>query len=62
MSNKKEILVVMSKVKAYMKASGMSTSGSVAEALTDKVSALCDSAIEKAKSAKRKTVMDRDFE
>ncbi|MCG8572240.1 MAG: hypothetical protein MJB14_19075 [Spirochaetes bacterium] len=62
MSEKNEVLVVMSKVKAYIKASGMSTSASVAEVLTNKVKALCDSAVESAKNSNRKTVMDRDFD
>ncbi len=61
MSDKKEVLVVMSKVKGYIKDAGMMTSASVAETLSDKVRELCDAAIESAKSAKRKTVMDKDF-
>lgn len=63
MSNDGEILIVVSKLKAYVKnKSGMSTSGAVAEVLSKKVRALCDAAIVKAEQAKRKTVMDRDFE
>lgn len=59
----KETLVVVSKLKSYIKEKAdMSTSASVAERLTEKIQELCDEAIEKAKSAKRKTVMDRDFE
>jgi histone H3/H4 len=58
-----EILVVVSKVKAYIKekSGGMNTSGSVAEALSRAVCKMCDEAIEKAKRDGRKTVMDRDF-
>lgn len=58
-----EILVVQSKLKTYIKAkSGMSTSGAVAAKLSDLVRELCDQAIANADSAKRKTVMDRDFD
>lgn len=56
-----EVLVVASKVKAYMKKSGMNTSSNVLQALTEIVMRECDNAIEKAKSDRRKTVMDRDF-
>jgi histone H3/H4 len=58
---KKEVLVVMSKVKAYIKAAGLLTSSTVADALSDKIKALCDAAIANAKKDKRKTVMDKDF-
>jgi histone H3/H4 len=58
-----EILVVQSKLKTYIKAkSGMSTSGAVAAKLSEIVRQLCDQAIATADSAKRKTVMDRDFD
>lgn len=63
MSDDKEILVVVSKLKNYIKSSGgMSTSGAVAEALSDIIRMLCDKAVENAKGAGRKTVMDRDFQ
>lgn len=59
----KEILVVVSKLKAYIKArSDMNTSDTCMEVLSDRVRALCDEAIEMARKAGRKTVMDRDFE
>ena len=62
MSEKKEVLIVASKVKTYIKEkSGLMMSAAVAEKLTDKVKELCDNAIECAKKDKRKTVMDRDF-
>ena len=57
-----EVMVIASKVKAYIKASGLNTSGSVMSVLTDKVSALCDQAIASAKNDRRKTVLDRDFQ
>lgn len=61
-NNDKEILVVASKLKKHIRSvSGMSTSASVAPALSDIIRSLCDQAIEKAKADRRKTVMDRDF-
>jgi histone H3/H4 len=60
---KKEVLVVSSKIKKYVKGiSGLSTSAAVFEILSDKVEELCKKAIENAKNAKRKTLMDRDFQ
>lgn len=59
----KETLVVVSKLKSYIKnKSGLSTSASVAEKLSEKIRLLCDQAIENAQNDKRKTVMDRDIE
>ncbi len=58
-----DTLVVVSKLKKYIKERGdMNTSGTAAKALSDKVRVLCDTAIERARSERRKTVMDRDFE
>jgi histone H3/H4 len=58
-----DVLIVVSKLKAYVRAaSGMNTSESVIEVLSDRVRALCDQAIEQARAAGRKTVMDRDFD
>ena len=58
----KEVLVVASKVKAYIRAqSGMNTSSAVLEVLSERIRQLCNEAIEKAKQDGRKTVMDRDF-
>lgn len=57
-----DILVVVSKVKSYIKdKAGMNTSGAVAGVLSDLVKKLCDQAIENARNDKRKTVKDRDF-
>ena len=62
MSNETEVLLVISKLKKYIKEKGdMSTSANVAPALSAKIRELCDQAIENAKSDRRKTVMDRDF-
>ncbi len=62
MSNDQEVLVVVSKLKDYIRSSaGMNTAGNVAPALSDVVRQLCDQAVENAKADRRKTVMDRDF-
>jgi hypothetical protein len=57
-----EVLVVVSKLKAYIKArSGMNTSDAIVPVLSDLLRRLCDQAIESAKSDGRKTVLDRDI-
>jgi histone H3/H4 len=57
-----EVLVVASKIKSYIKDKGdMKTSANVLEVLSDRLRALCDKAIESARSDGRKTVLDRDF-
>lgn len=62
MSDSKEVLVVASKVKNYIKSSGdMKTSAGVLEVLSDRLRAMCDQAIESARADGRKTVLDRDF-
>ncbi|MFQ6092204.1 MAG: hypothetical protein ACE5OR_05910 [bacterium] len=59
---KGEILVVVSKLKGYIRSmSGMNTAGNVAPVLSDVIRRMCDQAIERARGAGRKTVMDRDF-
>ena len=63
MSQERDVLVVISKVKAYIRAqSGMNTAGSVAPRLSEAVRRLCDRAMESARRDGRKTVMDRDFD
>jgi len=59
-----ETLVVISKIKGYIKekSDGMSTAGNFAPALSDLIRARCDAAIENTTKDRRKTVMDRDFE
>lgn len=58
----REILIVVSKLKAYIRArSGMNTSDAAMEVLSDHVRTLCDSAIRHAGSDGRKTVLPRDF-
>jgi len=57
-----EVLVVASKIKTYIKDNGdMKTSAGVLAALSDRLRAMCDPAIESARSDGRKTVRDRDF-
>jgi len=57
-----DVLVVVSKLKAYVKArSGMNTSDGVVDVLSGKIRKLCDAAIEVALADGRKTVLDRDF-
>lgn len=58
-----ETLVVVSKVKAYIKKKAqMNTSASAMPTLTKIVEEACNKAIENARREGRKTVMDRDFE
>lgn len=58
----RDILVVVSKLKAYVRArSGMNTSDSAMGVLSDRLRRLCDEAIGNAAADGRKTVMDRDF-
>jgi hypothetical protein len=62
-SIEREILIVASKLKAYVRARcGYNTSDRALEPLSDAVRALCDRAIEKARAEGRRTVLDRDFE
>ena len=57
-----EVLVITSKVKAYIKSKGgLNTSATAVQALSDKVREICNNAIENAKNDKRKTVKDRDI-
>jgi hypothetical protein len=57
-----EVLVVVSKLKAYVRErSGMSTSDAVMDLLSDRLRRLCDDAIRSAQRDGRRTVMERDF-
>ena len=61
-SDAQDVLVVVSKLKNYIRAkSGMNTAATVSTKITEIVKGLCDEAIEKAKADGRKTLMDRDF-
>jgi hypothetical protein len=56
-----EILVVASRLKAYVRSqSGYNTSDSALPVLSDALRKICDEAIENARRAERLTVMDRD--
>lgn len=62
MGDNKEVLVVASKVKAYIRSkSEMNTSAGVFEVLSDRIRELCDRAVENALRDGRKTVKDRDI-
>ena len=62
-SRTSEILIVVSKLKQYIKQqAGMNTSDVVRGVLSDHLRHLCDQAIAYAAEEGRKTVMERDFE
>jgi histone H3/H4 len=56
----KDVLVVASKVKAYVKGKKCNTSADAVTALSDKVYAMLDDAIARAGGNKRKTVKAQD--
>ena len=58
---KKEVLVVASKVKAYVKSKKMMTSADAVAALSDQVYALLDAAIVRTKANRRSTVKPQDL-
>lgn len=61
-ANTDDILVVVSKLKSYVKArSDLNTSADVMPELSRIIREECDKAIEKAKEDRRKTLMARDF-
>ncbi len=61
-SDSSEVLVVVSKLKKYIKEKAeLNTSGAVADTLSSLIRVMCDKAIESAKNDGRKTVMERDF-
>lgn len=61
-ANTEDILVVVSKLKAYVKErSGLNTSADVMPALSDIIRETCDKAIQNAHRDGRKTLMARDF-
>jgi histone H3/H4 len=57
----KEVLVVASKVKAYIKSKQMMTSSDTIAALSDKVCAILDKAVERTKANRRSTVKPQDL-
>ncbi|MFA4974318.1 MAG: hypothetical protein WC683_17065 [bacterium] len=56
-----ETLVVVSKVKEYVKAKGMQTSETAVNAISDAVRELLDKAVARAKDNGRQTIKDRDI-
>jgi hypothetical protein len=61
MAKKKEVLIVGSKVKAYLKSKGMKTAGDTLPALSDEVYKLLDAAVARTKANKRATVRPQDL-
>ncbi len=60
--SEKEVLVIASKVKSYIKSKGdLKCSATVVEVLSEKVRAMCDEAIQNAVADKRKTVQEKDI-
>jgi hypothetical protein len=57
----KEVLVAVSKVKAYIKSKNMRTSSDAIPALSDKVRAILDKAVARAKANHRSTVKPHDL-
>ena len=57
----KEVLVIASKVKAYIKSKNMMTSSDTITTLSDKVCAILDEAAARAKANKRSTVKPQDL-
>ncbi len=57
----KDVLVVASKVKAYVKSKKMMTSADAVAALSDQVYALLDAAIVRTKANRRSTVKPQDL-
>ncbi len=61
MAKKKEVLVVASKVKAYIKSKKMMTSADAIGALSDQVHEILDAAIARTKANRRSTVKPQDL-
>lgn len=60
-AKKKDVLVVASKIKAYVKSKKMMTSADAVGALSDQVYALLDAAIIRTKANRRSTVKPQDL-
>ena len=61
-AEKKEVLVIASRLKAYIKeSSGLNTSDRVLQPVSEMVREICDRAAGRAKADGRKTVLDRDL-
>ena len=60
-ASKREILVVASKVKAYIKSKKMMTSSDAITAISNKVYCILDDAIARTKANRRSTVKPQDL-
>lgn len=60
-SGKKDVLVVASKVKAYIKSKGAMTSSDAIGGLNDCVHAILDAAVKRTKANRRSTVKPQDL-
>lgn len=58
---KREVLVVASKVKAYIKSKKMQTSGDSIQALSEKIYAWLDEAASRTKANRRSTLKPQDL-
>jgi len=61
MAKTAEMMVVASKVKAYIKGKGCMTSSDALAALNEKLAGLLDAAVERTKGNKRSTVKAQDL-
>jgi len=60
-SSKKNVLVVASKIKAYIRSKGMMCSSDAIQAMSDCVYCCLDKAIERTKANRRSTVKPQDL-
>ena len=60
-SSKKEMLVVASKVKAFVKSKGMMTSSDALPALNDKIYCILSTALERTAANRRSTLKPQDL-
>jgi hypothetical protein len=58
---KRDVLVVASKIKDYIKSKGLQSSGEVVPALSEKIYAMIDEATGRTKENKRSTVRPHDL-
>lgn len=61
MAKQREVLIVASKVRAYIKSKKMMTSSDAIEAISDRVYCLLDKAAERTKANRRSTLKPQDL-
>jgi len=61
MAKEKEVLVVASKVRAYIKSKKMMTSSEAIPAISDRIYCILDSAANRAKANRRSTIKAQDL-